>query len=91
MTGTATKGAALSAPYTGWAIVLEWRITRRKRFHYVLDPTGATRFSDRLLWPCMAFLDAEGVTEYALTRTAPGAAPGPAYIISRRELLTWQN
>lgn len=49
-----------------WVVHVDNRITRRKLFVTLYDPEGALRFRSRLTGEIIAYLDAEGVTEYIL-------------------------
>jgi hypothetical protein len=53
-----------------WVIICDAQLTRRKRYHAVLDPAGVERLKSRILWDCIAYLDAEGVTRYQLVAGA---------------------
>ena len=47
-----------------WAIHTNVSITRRKSYFLVTDPQGQTVFRDRHFWPCVQWLDVEGVKSY---------------------------
>lgn len=47
-----------------WVIWTNSSITRRKSYFLVTCPEGVTRFRHRHFWPCVQWLDAEGVTRY---------------------------
>lgn len=53
-----------------WHIVTDCRLTRRKYYHAVIGPDGTDRFRSRILWDCVEYLDAEGVSEYQLVAGA---------------------
>ena len=49
-----------------WTIHTNVSITRRKSYFLVTDPKGEVRFRDRHFWPCVAWLDVEGIKSYII-------------------------
>lgn len=61
------QGERLGGPEArGWSIVVDYSITRRKRFHQVWAPDGSVPYMSRLFWECVEWLEAEGVEAYEL-------------------------
>lgn len=58
----------------GWVIWTNVSITRRKSYFIVCDPQGETCFRHRHFWPCVQWLDAEGIECYTV---APSEFDGP--------------
>lgn len=75
-------------PYVIW---LDLPITRRKIYHSVLDPGGARVFSSRFLSECLAYLDAEGVTEYVLVPRGDRTLGANLPRHTVRKVDQWQN
>lgn len=66
-------------------------ITRRKSYYLVTDPDENVLFRHRHFWPCIDFLDAEGVTQYEI---APSEHSGPEVsriVVNSRRIVKWQN
>lgn len=64
---------------SGWRLVLDQSITRRKLYHIVCDPTGAPVYRSMFVSECIAWLDASGIEEYEAEPSpvrALGATPG---------------
>lgn len=57
-----------------WTIWCNHEITRRKTFFLVCDTDEEVRFRHRFLWPCVEFLDAQGIKRYVLR---PSFTTGP--------------
>lgn len=51
-------------PPPGWVIWPDIEITRRKRYHMVMDPQRRVVFRSRVLLECVAYLEAEEVEAY---------------------------
>ena len=49
---------------TNWRLVTDYQFTRRKQFHYVINPSDEVAFRHRLYFRCLAYLRGEGVAEY---------------------------
>ena len=49
---------------SSWRLVTDYQFTRRKQFHYVIDPSDEVRFRHRLFFRCLAYLREEGVEAY---------------------------
>jgi hypothetical protein len=49
-----------------WTIHTNVSITRRKSYFLVTNPAGETVFRDRHFWPCVQWLDVEGVKSYII-------------------------
>jgi hypothetical protein len=56
----------------GWSIGTDVPITRRKHYHIVYDPQGDPRFSSRVFWECIEWLEAESVEAYRLRPSEKG-------------------
>lgn len=54
----------------GWVIWCERPITRRKRFHSVVNPQGVVEWKSRHLGECVEYLAAQGILCY-LMRVEP--------------------
>lgn len=65
-------------------ILTDCPITRRKRFHAVLDTNGDPVFQSRILWDCFEYLDAEGVEEYDLVSAEASNDPLVRYVTARK-------
>ena len=66
-----------------WTIYTNVPITRRKTFHLVADPTGEVQFKHRHFWPCIEWLDAEGIEAYLIRCGYDPDAKGP--LIARKQ------
>lgn len=58
----------------GWTIYTNVSITRRKSYFLVQDPNDEIQFRHRHFWPCVVWLDAEGIECYTI---APSEYDGP--------------
>lgn len=47
-----------------WTIYTDVEITRRKRFHLIMDPDGYIVWRDRLIGPCLEWLHNESISCY---------------------------
>ena len=75
----------------GWAIVTDVRITRRKYYHFVLEPTGQHVFNSRHFWQCVEYLDGEGVEEYMLLPAEPLPTEQVRSLKAQKEQNQWQK
>lgn len=46
-----------------WKVMIDCHLTRRKRFHQAVDPSGLVQFTARRLGEIFEFLEAEGIRE----------------------------
>lgn len=74
-----------------WTIWLDLPITRRKIYHTIKDPVGNRVFSSRFLSECLAYLDAEGVTEYTLYPRGDRTMGVPLPVLQVRKVEQWQS
>lgn len=82
--GAGEASASSSGPIE-YAIVVDQWITRRKKYHFVVDRNGAQLFHDTYVGGCISFLARNSVERAYLTGSAHSADwPGcPVIIIER--------
>ncbi len=75
----------------GWTIWTNVSITRRKSYFLVCDPEENVCFRHRHFWPCVQWLDVEGIECYSI---APSEYDGPEVsplIVKLGKVETWQS
>lgn len=74
-----------------WVLSVNTPITRRKSYHHVLNPKGEAVFRHMRIWPCIEFLDAEGVEVYEMRPTEPKDHHEVRRVTVIKEQRQWQN
>lgn len=77
-----------SNPVIIWANV---PITRRKSFYIVTGTDGATAYRNRHLWPCVEYLESQGVRCYQIRASEPPKRSRVAAIMVKEGSLSWQS
>ena len=76
---------------TGWTIHCDRLITRRKRYHSVVNPQGLVEFKSRLLGECIEYLAAQDVLEYQLAVEPFGSRRLHTLDVKLERQPQWQN
>lgn len=87
-TGAVLRPSELSNSFT---ITCNVPITRRKSYYMVHMDGDEVVFTDRHLWPCVAFLDTEGITEYQIRPFDYRDGPYSPLKVNTNGELQWQN
>lgn len=66
-------------------------ITRRKSFYVVTGADGKTAYRNRHFWPCVEYLECQGVRRYELRASEPPARSRVAVISVSEGQLKWQS
>ena len=74
-----------------WAIHCDWWITRRKRYHVVVNPDGIIEWKARLLGECIEYLAAQDVFVYQLHVEPVGTPVLLTLDVELKEPPKWQN
>lgn len=83
-----TQSAQGDLPVTIWMNV---SITRRKSFYVVTGADGETAYRNRHFWPCVEYLESQGIREYQLRASEPPARSRVAAISVSEGQMSWQN
>lgn len=75
-------------PVTIWCNV---PITRRKSFYVVTGADGKTAYRNRHFWPCIEWLESQGVKDYQLRASEPPKRARVAAIQCNEGTLIWQS
>lgn len=74
-----------------WVIHCDRQITRRKRFHSVVNPQGVVEYKSQLLGECLEYLAAQEISEYQLLVEPFGARAAITLEATLKEPVQWQN
>lgn len=83
-----TDGDGGGNPVIVWANV---SITRRKSFYVVTGADGETAYRNRHFWPCIEYLESQGIKAYEIRASEPPKRSRVAAIKVSEGILTWQN
>lgn len=65
-TAEGASAPLVAASASGWSILVDCPLTRRKVTNAVFDPSGEPVFRSRHIWDCVEYLDAEGIETYKI-------------------------
>lgn len=65
--------------HVGWAIIVDYQVTRRKRYHQVWAPDRSVPFMSYRFWECVEYLAAEGINDYEVR----ASMFEPPYVVRR--------
>lgn len=74
-----------------WIIYCDRWITRRKRYHSVINPEGVVEWKSRLLGECIEYLAAQDILEYQLVVEPVGTSAVHTLDVHLKEAPKWQN
>lgn len=84
----ATQSAQGDQPITIWMNV---QITRRKSFYVVTGVDGKTAYRNRHFWPCVEWLECQGIKRYQLRASEHPKRARVAAIQCDEGNLLWQS
>lgn len=68
-----------------WSLVIDAQVTRRKYYHFVIDPQGECRFKSRLFWECVEYCQSENVERLVLLDMAKRSTRGALILSTAQE------
>lgn len=84
----ALPSADAQEPIVIWMNV---QITRRKSFYVVTGANGKTAYRNRHFWPCVEWLESQGIKQYELRASEPPKRARVAAIQCNEGNLVWQS